>query len=119
VTTKLVNLTPHDVVVVVAEDSVTIAPHSSAARVSATDTEIGAIEVADGQFVPLVQSELGKVEDLPDVAPDVLYIVSRPVFEAADERTDLVVPSDLVRDERGAVVACRAFLCRASAQQIS
>jgi hypothetical protein len=38
-----------------------------------------------------------------------LYIVSRVVAEAARDRDDLVVPDNVIRDDQGRVIACRAL----------
>ncbi len=59
--------------------------------------------------VPLVTKRFGAVTGLPDPKPHTLYIVSTVVQAACPERKDLVAPHDVVRDDAGRVIGCRAF----------
>lgn len=107
----VVNLTPH-VVTVVDERSRVIRtwPRSSEpARVEAVRVPMG-LEVAG---VPLVAEERTRA-NLPEPQEGVWFIVSSVVVSAHPERRDLLVPSDLVRDCRGAVTACRSFVVSGS-----
>jgi hypothetical protein len=56
-----------------------------------------------------MKTVLGQVVDLPEPQDDTLYIVSRAVAEAARDRDDLVVPDNVIRDDQGRVIACRAL----------
>ena len=106
---KLRNATPHVLRVFDENDRVVVeVPRSERpARVSTTDVVVGQVPT-DGGAVPLVESRLGSVHDLPDPAPDQLVVVSQLVADMVD-RDDLVVPHQLVRDDSGAVVGCRAL----------
>lgn len=118
--TLLVNLTPHNVNVI---DYGTIPSSGQVARVSVEKTDSGFIDVTcphcvngcehcSNQLaipVKISTSKFGKVEGLPDPQPGVLFIVSRLVLQACPERTDLVAPGDLVRDENGNVIGCNGL----------
>lgn len=102
--TRVVNLTPHPVVVDGPEGRVTFPRSASETRIVTTESGRAAIHTDHGA-VETVTTELGTVDGLPDAAPGTIYIVSLPVALAA-RRTDLVVPNGLKRDAAGAVVAC-------------
>jgi len=106
---KLRNATPHVLRVFDEDDRVVVeVPRAERpARVATTDVVVGQVPT-DGGAVPLVESRLGSVHDLPDPAPDQLVVVSQLVADLVD-RDDLVVPHQLVRDDSGAVVGCRAL----------
>ncbi|GAA0992145.1 hypothetical protein [Nocardiopsis tropica] len=107
----VVNLTPH-AVTVVDESSRVIRrwPGSDApARVEAVRVPVG-LEVAG---VPLMAEERTRA-NLPEPQDGVWFIVSSVVGSAHPERRDLLVPSDLVRDGKGVVTACRSFVISGS-----
>lgn len=110
-TVRLVNLTPHPLVLVgpmgpyARRD-----PDGPPARVAeirssavGADTDLGTIPL-----ISLTYAE--HIDDLPDPEPGVRYVVSRVTAAAlAGHRDDLLFPLDEVRDERGAIVGCRAL----------
>ena len=104
----LVNLTPHALSLVVGSEAVTVPPSGTVARVSVTRESAGTVTVG-GVQVPLYRTTYGAVEGLPDPAPNTLFVVSAVVAAAARDRTDLVVPDDLVRDDQGRVVGARGL----------
>lgn len=61
-----------------------------------------------GSSVPLALTGLGAMDGFPEPRDGWLFIVSRAVAERSD-RTDLVVPDSIVRDEDGRVVGARAL----------
>jgi len=103
---KIVNLTPHTVNI---EGGMSYPPSGQVARVSCSQKAIGVLP--DG--TPLSRCEYGDVEGLPTHPEEgTMYIVSRLVLAASEwdvQRNDLLVPSDLVRDEEGRVIGCRSF----------
>jgi hypothetical protein len=106
---KLMNLTPHAVTIVANDGAtMTIPPSGTVARCVVTRSVVGTVTV-ETVTVPVTATVLGQVVDLPQPEPETLYIVSRVVAEAARDRTDLVVPDDVVRDEAGRVTGCRAL----------
>ncbi|MBB6119756.1 hypothetical protein [Nocardiopsis algeriensis] len=105
------NLTPH-VVTVVDEDARVIRSWPSAAepaRVEAVRIPVGHLDDATcAGRVPLVAERRTRA-NLPEPQEGVWLIVSSVVGSAHPERSDLLVPTDLVRDCRGVVTGCRSF----------
>ena len=99
-TTTIVNLTPHAIVV----GSRSFPPSGSLARVAMLISPQGEI---DG--VPLFSTAFGQVEGLPPMEAGKYYLVSALVASAEKDRTDLLSPSGLVRDEKGIVIGCEGF----------
>jgi len=108
---KIINLTPHAVVVRMEDGDRVFEPSGTVARVAVTSTPVGEV---DG--IPVVAQTYGEIEDLPDPQPGVVYIVSMVVRQAAKEagRTDVVSPdtspAGAIRDEQGRIVAVRGFV---------
>jgi len=105
---RIVNLTPHALNLVTDSGTVTIPPSGTVARVSVTRESAGTVTI-DGVTVPLSRTKYGAVEGLPAPEPNTLFVVSAVVAAAARDRTDLVVPDDLVRDDQGRVVGARGL----------
>lgn len=111
-TLRILNLTPHHLVVFDEHDEphVDRAPDGPPARVEevrsgvvATSTELGELP-----FVDVAYAE--DVTGLPTPQPDVRYVVSRVTAAALiGRRDDLLFPVDEVRDERGTPIGCRAL----------
>src|SRR4030042_444641 len=60
----------------------------------------------NGISIPTSRTEFGDVVGLSPQADGVYYIVSQLVKSTLPDRTDLLVPAELVRDERGNIVGC-------------
>jgi hypothetical protein len=105
---KLVNLTPHPVVIILAEGGeITVPPSGTVARVKEIVEDVGQIVLDDGTVVPLRRKFLAnEVEGLPDPADDTIYIASFLAAQAAWTmgRTDVVSTGDPVRDENGRII---------------
>lgn len=108
---KIVNCTPHPVCFVSAGTTETFPPSGHVPRVEETARPFA---VASGIGYPTVAVERrgNEVSDLPDPENGTWLLVSRMVFDAASNRTDLLVPHDVVRDEDGRIIGCRSFLVR-------
>lgn len=128
---KLVNLTPH--AVRLTEPTITdpravcmeIAPEPVPARRTTTTEVVGWIDpqhpyvnpplgyekAYEGREwqIPVVRTQFGEVTGLPEPVLAVLYVVSQMVADALPGREDLVVPVDLVRDEKGVVLYARGL----------
>lgn len=109
-TTRISNLTPHPVSVRVGESSRVFNPAERPARVAQAYQPAGAGNL---EGIPLVRSEFGAVDGLPAPAPGVYFIVSRLVAEAARRAgrqvSDLLIPTNFVRDDKGRILACQGF----------
>lgn len=108
--TILRNLTPHDVVIRIPDAAdASLHPESTPARCRLSRTVTGSVRTGFGE-IPLTRTHLvADVSGLPDPEPGTLLIVARDVVLARPDRADLVFPDDIVRDDAGRVVACRAL----------
>lgn len=107
---ELSNHTPHPITVVLVDGTQVRLPSCPPIpRYTVERSPDGVVETVHGR-VPLTRTQAtGAVIDLPPVTPGVLRIVARGVAEALPERADLAFPDDLVRDDDGRVLACRAL----------
>jgi hypothetical protein len=109
---RLVNLTPHRLVVIAGIDATTPrAPDGPSARIeelrgapAILNTDLGPLPV-----VPVTYAD--RIVNLPDPALGVRYVVSRVTAIAAATRDDVLFPLDEVRDADGAIVGCRSLGC--------
>lgn len=112
-TMRLVNLTPHAVTLIASNGSqVVVQPSGSLARVATTEKVVGNTEIEGLEF-PIVATQFGEVQGLPEQEEGTMYLVSALVKEAAAARGDLVSPGAQVRNEQGQVVGCKSLSCKA------
>lgn len=106
---KIVNLTPHAINVVNGENIETFEPTGTVARCTVTSIESGNVN-----GIPTFREVTGVVVDLPEPQVGTLFIVSRIVFEAAKDRTDLISPitSRAVRDDNGNIIGVPGFVVK-------
>lgn len=100
----ILNLTPHAVTVA----GVTIQPSGTVARVSSTVKNVGTVTI-DGTDIPLTETQYGEVENLPEQRHDVYCVVSSIVAARCKGRTDVVIPSEPIRDAEGRIIGCKAL----------
>lgn len=107
--TTIRNLTPHTVTLLDASGEVVqeYPVENPCPRVAVVETAAGEIAGA-----PIVRQQYGQVQDLPEEVAGTYLIVSALVQAAAPERRDLLIPAQLVRDEAGRIIGCRAFAAR-------
>jgi len=105
---SIVNLTPHDITVISQGKSIVFPKFPTSARVSSKTEFLTNFETPEMR-VPLTQVVFGELEGLPDPIEGTFYIVSRIVREAAKDRTDLLVPQGLIRDENGQPIGCESL----------
>ncbi len=105
---KIINLTPHDVVLIISEERSVTFPSYAAVR---PIPRVSSRTVSDGDIdgFPLTRTEYGEVENLPEPKDGVWYIVSAMVAGRCPDRRDLVIPNEAVRDEKGRIIGCRSF----------
>jgi len=130
---KLVNLTPHAINFIVSynveiyrdtigtpkyiteERSYSLPPSGTVARCKVDRQIIDSIvaqDISDWDItVPITKTRFGEVEveGLPEPEEDTIYIVSNLVAQAVPHREDVFFPDDLVRDEHGNIIGCRAL----------
>lgn len=102
------NLTPHDVVLIGESGRVVLRPEPSAARLGVRRWATETVTV-DGLELTVDCVGWDGTVDLPAESPGTLLVVSGAVAMATSNRSDLVFPSRLVRDQVGRVVGCRAL----------
>ncbi|MFP4017957.1 MAG: hypothetical protein ACLFUH_01800 [Bacteroidales bacterium] len=106
--TQIINKTPHPVVILDDENNVIqIFESQGTIRLSSRTERID-------QFgnIPISKTEYGEPEGLPDIVPETLYtyyIVSQLVKNALPNRPDLLVPAEVVRDEKGNIIGCKSL----------
>ena len=99
---NFINLTPH--IIKEVNSGKEFAPSGAVARVSSEKEELQKL----GE-IPVFEVTFGEVQDIPEPKEGVYYIVSGMVLSAASDRTDLVAPGDLVRNEEGQPIGCNGF----------
>ena len=102
---KLVNCTPHDINLAKTDGSTEAIPSCGIVPRVSTET----VELSDEFGFRLVEVIFGEIHDLPDEEENTIFIVSKICVDAAPERSDLVYPTDLRRDETGRVIGCGAL----------
>jgi hypothetical protein len=109
---KLVNLTPHPLIIERTDNASDPGamshreeiPSSGIARCETTETEIGTF--AD---MPVVVTSFGAVVGLPEPAEGTAYVVSSITAQACRGRQDVFVPARPIRDAQGRIIACAAL----------
>ena len=101
---KVINLTPHDVVIRQRGKEVRI-PSSGVIRLKEETQVIGEVEI-NGMEIPLIEKKYVPVEFQPE--PDKIYLVSTLVKQCFANVENVIVPdtgSTAIRDENGRIVA--------------
>ena len=106
---KIVNLTPHALNFLDAENRVMLTvPSSGVARAAQRRESIGTIDT-DGVTLPVTRSTFGAVEGLPAPEAGTIYVVSAITAQAVPEREDVLIVDDSVRDENGRIIGVRGL----------
>lgn len=108
--TTIINLTPHPITI----GSLTLQPTLPPARAGEWVESADPIVTEDGwPEIPTSWVTYTRLENLPAPAPDVYYVVSLVVAQAAaaTHRTtaDLLTPGEQVRDDKGRVIGCKSL----------
>lgn len=104
---SLVNMTPHPINIVDAENQIVkvIPASGNLIRLSASTVDAG-LTVDD---IPVSKTVFGNPEGLPEYQLGTFYIVSQLVKSALPSREDLLVPAEVVRDTQGNIIGCRSL----------
>ena len=102
---NLINLTPHAINIVSSTGNPVVTLQSEG-LVRCTQEDIPTGTIAG---ITITSTSYGQVEGLPSPAPNTYYIVSRLVLTACPDRTDLLVPNQVVRNEHGQIVGCQSL----------
>lgn len=128
---RVVNLTPHTInfirpylieigydemgtpEYVTEEGTFSLPPSGTVARCKVDRKEVDRIiaQDVDGWDISLSisKTKFGEVEGLPEPEDGIIYIVSNLVAQAVPDREDVFFPDDVVRDENGNIIGCRAL----------
>jgi hypothetical protein len=99
------NFTPHPITICNNAGEVTrVIQSEGLVRLKAVTVPAGEI---DG--VPVTRTEFGQPEGLPEFKEGVFIVVSQLVKSALPSRSDLLVPAEVVRDEKGNIVGCKSL----------
>lgn len=103
---KIINLCPHTVTLLDEEDQpiMRFAKEDIPARCS-----YDYAEAEDINGIPIVRKEYRTTTGLWPERPNTYYIVSTYVFDANPNRTDLLVPNEVVKDWDGNNMGCRSL----------
>ncbi len=104
---KIINLTPHDIVVRTENGDITFPKSGDVARVTTQSMVTGEVN-----GITVVRTVFGTVE-IPAQAEGIMYLVSAMVLSAlAGTRGDVVAPdtgTTAVRNEKGQIIAVTRF----------
>lgn len=103
---EIINLTPHAVHIMDLNSTeiITIAPSGTVARAKTERKLIGEIN-----GISVFSTSFGELEGLPEQREGIVYIVSALAAQAVNNRSDIFIPDDVVRDVEGRVIGCRAL----------
>jgi hypothetical protein len=100
-----VNATPHPVSVLRKDGTILdLAPSGVCPR---REERVVLSHVLEG--VEIFKKEYGEVSDLPEEDGETIYIVSRLILDACQDRGDLLSPGTLIRDAQGRVIGCKGL----------
>lgn len=99
------NLTPHELIIFnEKEEEIERVPSSGIVRVKEANQLINYIN-----DVPVYKKSYLESEGLPAPKENTYYFVSIIVAQANPARKDLILSSDLIRDEQGRILGCKSF----------
>jgi len=101
---KIINLTPHSLIIYKNGEKIEEIHPSGIVRVKEEKIKIGKI-----LGVPIYKIKYTESEGLPSPIKDTFYFVSAIVAQANLNRNDLLLSSDLIRDENGRILGCSSF----------
>ena len=102
---KILNMTPHPVNIIDEENKVILSIQPTGlVRLKAITVKKDSIN-----GIPTSSTEFGQPDGLPDFSFGTFIIVSQLVKSALPQRTDLLVPAEVVRDKEGNIIGCRSL----------
>lgn len=95
---NIINLTQHAINIIQGENTITINPSGTVARVS--------VQVIATDNPMLYTQQYGEVQDLPDPQDNTIYIVSSLVLARVPHRTDVYAPltAQAIRNDAGQII---------------
>ena len=104
--TNLINMTPHPIFIVDAEGNKlqTILPSGNTIRLTQRTERVTAIN-----GIPISNTVYRDALGLPHFQEETYYIVSQLIKTALPQRTDLLVPAEMLRDANGNIIGCQSL----------
>jgi hypothetical protein len=104
--TTIINMTPHAVTILGQDNQIikSIEASGKTIRLAVETVEIGQIE-----GIRLTSTKFGEPIGLPEFEEGTYYIVSQLIKSALPNRQDLLVPAEVVRDDKGLILGCKSF----------
>ncbi len=103
---KIINKTPH-AVQIIKNGKIIRTYEKGDSQIRLAVKTVQDTPLLDG--TPTSRTEFGEPEGLPNPKEGVFYIVSQLVKNALPNRTDLLVPAEVIRDEQGNVIGCQSL----------
>ncbi|MBW6469593.1 MAG: hypothetical protein K0A90_00045 [Methanosarcinaceae archaeon] len=102
---KIINLTPHNVGIIDTTTNKVVVnyPSEGSIRLSEDRKKIFTVN-----GIPVYSKHFGSAE-IPESVEGTMYIVSLAVGQAFPDRNDFLIPDQLVRDEKGAILGCASL----------
>lgn len=104
---KLINLTPHEIVVYREEKIFLSIPSSGFVRANEVSKLAGNIN-----GIPVKSVSYGAVQGMPEPVEGTIYVVSQITAAALKQQNrteDIYIVTDAVRDEENKIIGCRSF----------
>ena len=102
---QLINLTPHAVDIMSTAGIVKTIPASGMVARLTTSTQV----VGEVDGIRLTKTVFGEPTALPEQKDDTFYIVSQLIKNALPQRSDLLVPAEVLRDNQGKILYCQSL----------
>jgi len=103
---KVVNCTPHDVNLITENGSITFPRSGIIPRLTEQQNKINSVN-NNGIEIDIMSKSFLEPEGLPEPKENTIFIVSALVAGAVKNRDDLVIPNDIIRDDKGNIIGCR------------
>jgi|688.fasta_scaffold1467787_1 hypothetical protein len=101
---NVINTTPHGVTILSPNGEILNVYPKGDVQVRLSTTTEPCATLPDG--TPTTKTRFGGASGLPEEKNDTMYIVSQMVQDALPERRDLLVPAQIVRDDKGTIIGC-------------
>lgn len=99
---KIINLTPHSVMI----NDIEI-KSSGVVRLQERNENVGMIA-----GIPTIRQVRGEPEGLPEAQEGIWIIVSRPIFDSLPDRKDLLAIGETIRDSDGKIIGAKNLVVR-------
>jgi len=105
---KIINMTPHPINIVDGDGKLlrTIETSGDLIRLKSETVRRGEL---DG--IATSETVFGNPEGLPPFNDGVFYVVSQLVKASCKGRNDLLVPAEVMRDDKGRIIGCQSLGC--------